>query len=280
MVKRLGKGLEEIIETGGRGASSVVMIRTDQMRPNRFQPRAAFEQQDLKELQASIQRQGLLQPVIVRPIAQGTYELVAGERRWRAAQALGMQEVPSLVKTLNDREAIEYSLIENVQRQDLNPLEEAVAYRRLSEEFGYTQEEVAQAIGKDRATIANALRLLKLPHDVQQALRDGMITMGHARALVAVEGVARQLELLARTTRGKLSVRQLEVLARTGQPARRRRVRWQDPQGKLLEDRLRQALGTKVSLVSRQKGGRIVIEYFSPEDLARILQTLGVDSSS
>ena len=278
MTKRLGRGLEEIIETRGQSAPSFVLIRTDQLRPNRFQPRTQFRAEELEELKRSIKRQGVIQPVIVRPIAHGTYEIVAGERRWRAVRALEMAEIPAVVKTLNDREIIEYSLIENVQRQDLNPLEEASAYRRLSEDFGHTQEEIAAALGKDRATIANALRLLKLPEPIQQALRDGTITMGHARALVAVEGEAKQLELLNRTKREGLSVRQVEALVGTSLPSRRRRPRRQDPELSALEAELRRALGTKVNLVSRKKGGRIVIEYFSPEDLARILQILGINA--
>lgn len=278
MNKRLGRGLEAIIETTSQSAKGLVMLRTDQIRPNRFQPRLAFNEQKLEELKASIKRQGVLQPVLVRQIAHGTYELIAGERRLRAAQAIGLQEVPAIVKTLSDQEAIESSLIENVQRQDLNPLEEAQAYRRLSEEFGYTQEEIATAVGKDRATIANALRLLKLPDVVQEALRQGAITMGHARALLAVDAPTQQLELLERTTREKLSVRQLEALVTNWQPLRRRRARPKNPQVKALEDQLRRVLGTKVSLTSRKRGGRIVIEYFSPEDFARLLEIFGMSA--
>lgn len=276
MTRRLGKGLEEIIETGGRGTPSFLMLRTEQIRANRYQPRGQIGQQELEELKTSLRRQGMIQPIIVRPIAHGTYELVAGERRWLAAQAVGIQEIPAIVKTLTDREALEYSLIENVQRSNLNPLEEATGYRRLAEEFGYTQEEIASGVGKDRATIANALRLLKLPDAIQQALRNGVITMGHARALLAVEGVPKQLELLERVTRDSVSVRQLEGLVGTWRPVRRRRaVRQQDPQAGAIEERLRQALGTKVNLVTRKKGGRIIVEYFSTEDLERILQIIG-----
>ena len=279
MARRLGKGLEEIIETTGRGAPSFVVLRTEQIRPNRFQPREAFGEEEFEELKLSIKQQGVIQPIIVRPIAHGTYELVAGERRWRAAQAVGVPEIAAIVKSLSDLESIEYSLIENVQRQNLNPLEEATAYRRLSEDFGHTQEEIAAALGKDRATIANVLRLLRLPGEIQQALRGGTITMGHARALLAVEGPAKQLALLERTRRDRLSVRQLEALVGTWQPAKRKRPRRQDPQASALEDELRHALGTKVTLSYRKKGGRIVIEYFSPEDLTRILQALGIAPS-
>lgn len=279
MTKRLGRGLAELIDVSGQSAPSVVMLRTDQMRPSRFQPRTAISETALEELKQSIRRQGVIQPVIVRPLAHGTYELVAGERRLRAAQALGIQDIPAIVRTLSDQEAIEYSLIENVQREDLNPLEEARAYLRLTEQFGYTQEAVAQTVGKDRATIANALRLLKLPEEIQQGLGDGTITMGHAKALLVVEGQARQLELFRRTKQQALSVRQLEALAGTWQPSKRRRLHHVEPALKALEDELRRALGTKVSLVSRKKGGRIIIEYFSPEDLDRIVRALGLAAS-
>ena len=279
MSRRLGKGLEEIIETGARGALSVVMLRTEQIRANRFQPRTVFGEQELEELKVSIKKQGVLQPVLVRPIAHGTYELVAGERRWRAAQAAGLAEIPAIVRTLTDREAVEYSLIENVQRQDLNPLEEASAYRRLLEEFGHTQEEIAEGVGKDRATIANALRLLKLPAEVQQALRETTISVGHAKVLLGIEGAPKQLELLARVIRDTLSVRELEALAGAAHPLKRRRLRRTDPQLGALEEQLRRVLATKVSLVSRKKGGRLVIEYFSADDLTRILHMLGVSAS-
>jgi ParB family chromosome partitioning protein len=230
----------------------------------------------LEELKISIQRQGIIEPVIVRPVAHGTYELVAGGRRWRAAQALGLSEVPTIIKTLSDKEALEYSLIENIQRENLNPWEEAKGYARLVDEFGYTQEDVAATVGKDRVTVANLLRLLKLPEEIQQGVREGLVSLGQAKALLSVEGRARQLELYQRATKDHLSVRQLEVLAGTVSPARRRRRAQLDPQLKLFEDDLRRTLGTKVGVTARKKGGRIVIDYFSSEDLARILRILGV----
>ena len=275
--KRLGKGLADIITTTAPSSSSnFVSLRTDQIRESRLQPRAAIGEAPLEELKASIQRQGIIEPVIVRPIAHGIYELVAGERRWRAAKALGMPEIPAVLKTLSDKEALEYSLVENIQRENLNPWEEARGYARLVEEFGYTQEDVAATVGKDRVTVANILRLLRLPEEIQQGLRDGTLSLGHAKALLGVEARARQLALYQRAAKEHLSVRQLEALAGVASPARRRRSARSDPQLKSVEDALRQALGTKVSVVSRTKGGRIIIDYFSHDDLTRLLRVLGV----
>ncbi len=276
MTKRLGKGLAELIDTTPRSAASFITLRTDQIRTGRFQPREAINERALEELKASIKRQGVIEPVIVRPVAHGTYELVAGERRFRATQALGIQEIPAIIKTLSDKEALEFSLIENIQRENLNPLEEAKGYARLLDEFGHTQEDIASAVGKDRATIANMLRVLLLPDEIRQSLGSGTITMGHAKALLGVEDRAKQLELHRQVTKGGFSVRQLEALASSLAPSRRRRARRVDPQLKGLEDELRRILGTKVNLFPRTKGGRIVIEYFTAEDLTRILQALGV----
>ena len=277
MTKRLGRGLADLIETAPRSSSNYVILRTDQIRAGRFQPRGKMNDGSFEELKTSIKRQGVIEPVIVRPIAHGTYELVAGERRWRASQAIGLQEVPAIVKTLSDKEALEYSLIENVQREDLNPLEEAKGYARLLDEFGHTQEDIATAVGRDRATIANLVRLLKLPTEIQQGVGNGTITLGHAKVLLAVEDPSKQLGLSRQIIKSGISVRQLEALVGTWAPGKRRRVAQRtDPQAKSLEDELRRTLGTKVNLIARKKGGRIIIEYFSQEDLERILQTLGV----
>lgn len=276
--RRLGRGLADIIETNPQTSStpsSFVMLRTDQVRPGRFQPRASINEQGLEELKASIKRSGVIEPIIVRPVAHGTYEVVAGERRLRATQALGIPEVPAIIKTISDKEALEYSLIENIQRENLNAMEEAKGYERLLDEFGYTQEDIASAVGKDRATVANALRLLTLPEEIQRGLRESAITAGHAKALLSIEDRARQLELFRQASGGKLSVRQAEALAGT-LSTRRRRVRRVDPQLRQLEDALRQALSTKVNVFARKTGGRIVIEFFSQEDLTRMLQLLHV----
>ena len=232
----------------------------------------------LEELKASIRRSGVIEPIIVRPVAHGTYEVVAGERRLKASQAIGIKEVPAIIKTISDKEALEYSLVENIQRENLNPMEEARGYERLLDEFGYTQEDIASAIGKDRATVANFLRLLTLPEEIQAGLRDETITMGHAKALLGVEDRAKQAELYRHVQAGKLSVRQTESLVGSWAPGRRRRARRVDPHLQQLEDELRRRLSTKVNLFARKRGGRIVVEYFSSEDLTRILQAWGVST--
>lgn len=276
MERRLGKGLAAIIETAPQTGEGLVQLRVEQIHPGRHQPRQAFDEAALSELKASIKQRGVIQPVIVRPVAHETYELVAGERRWRAAQALGLTDIPAIVRPLSDQEAVESSLIENLQREELNPLEEAAAYQRLMEEFAYTQERLAESVGKDRSSVANALRLLRLPEDIQRAVREGKLSAGHAKVLAGVETPARQLELFRRATAGHLSVRQLEDLAGRWQPRAARRRRVADPQLQLIEDELRRLLGTKVTLVSRRKGGRIIIEYFTVEDFNRIIQALRV----
>ena len=278
-MKRLGRGLADIISSpaSSDGPSSFVMLRIEQIRPGRFQPRGTIKDDGLEEMKASIKRSGVIEPIIVRPLAHGTYELVAGERRLKASQQLGIQEVPAIIKTLGDREALEFSLIENVQRENLNPLEEAKGYARLLDEFGYTQEDIATAVGKDRATIANLLRVLALPEEVQRELAAGKISLGHAKVLLSLADRLRQAELCQTAIAQGWSVRQLEAAAATLAPRRRRRAtRVGDPQLKALEDQLRQRLGTKVTLASRNKGGRIVVEYFSHEDLTRIVQVIGV----
>ena len=280
MTKRLGKGLSELIDTGtassGSGEANFVMLRTEQIRPGRFQPRESIEDASLEELKASIQRSGVIEPVVVRPIAHGTYELVAGERRFRATQAIGRQDIPAIIRTISDKEALEFSLIENIQRENLNPLEEAKGYARLLDEFGYTQEDIASAIGKDRATIANLLRILALPEEIQQGLTRKTVTLGHAKALLSLTDNDRQLALFHRVVQHELSVRQTETLAGAWNPTKRTRLRAADPQLAAWEDALRRALGTKVRLSARKKGGRIAIDYFSSEDLTRILHVLGV----
>ena len=278
MIKRLGKGLEEIIDTSTSNPSNFVVLPISQIRTGSFQPRTTIDEASLEELKASIKRSGVIEPVVVRPIAHGTYELVAGERRLRASQAIGLQEIPSIIKTLSDKEAMEFSLVENIQRENLNPLEEAKGYARLLDEFGYTQEDIASAVGKDRSTVANLLRLLALPEEIQQGLGTQAISLGHAKALLSIEDRAKQRGVYQTVIRQGLSVRQVEALAGTWMPAKRRRFRREDPQIKLFEDQLRQALGTKVRIVGRSKGGRIIIEYFTAEDLTRLARVLGVST--
>lgn len=285
MTKRLGRGLADIITTNAHvsatapsGSSSFVMLRTEQIRAGRFQPRTAISDAGLEDLKASIKRSGVIEPVIVRPLAHGTYEVVAGERRLRATQALNIPEIPAIIRTLSDKETLEVSLIENIQRENLNPLEEAKGYERLLHEFGYTQEDVASAVGKDRATVSNLLRILALPQEIRQGLGEGRVTLGHAKALLSVEDTTKQLALYRHVLRSGLSVRQTEAGARADAGSARRRARQADPHARTLEEELQRTLGTRVHIHGRKKGGRITIDYFSSEDLTRILHALGVQA--
>lgn len=274
--KRLGRGLAELLGTEQAQEQATSMsLRIEQIRPSRLQPRQRFDEASLEELKASITQRGVIEPVLVRPAGTDQYELVAGERRWRALQQLGMKEIPAIVKPLNDREALVYSLIENLQREDLNALEEARGYARLLDEFGCTQEDIASAIGKDRATVANLLRLLRLPEEIQQGLIEGKIAAGHAKALLGMEPPVRQLEVFRQAAADRLTVREIEELA-AAPAGRRRRPRRLDPQMEHTEQALRQRLGTKVRVLPRKRGGRIVIEYFSTDELGRLLEALGV----
>ena len=273
--RRLGKGLAQILETSAPKGQGITSIRVDQIRPSRFQPRSGSNQEHLAELKESIKKHGVIQPVIVRPVAHGIYELVAGERRWRACQAIGIQEVPAIVRAVGDQQALEYGIIENVQRKDLNPIEEANGLSRLIKEFGYTQDQVSEAIGKDRATISNSLRLLNLPAEMRTSLASGKISAGHAKALLGVESDERRERLYRKALAEHWSVRALEEAVRTWQPRERRAVRGADAETMAIEARLRGKLGTKVRVVGRKRGGRIIIEYYSQEELTRILEVLG-----
>lgn len=290
MTKRLGRGLADLIKTSpeqissqkgsdaAKGASSFVQLRVDQIRPGRYQPRTEIQEEELTELAASIMKQGVLEPVLVRPLAHGTYELVAGERRWRAAKQAKLKEIPAVIKVLDDKQTLECGLIENIQRDNLNPLDEAKGYARLIDEFEYTQEDVAAAISKDRTTVTNLLRVLKLPREVQQGLKEGSISLGHAKVLLGVESPMRQLELFMECTKQHMSVRQLENLVKIwqgGGKPKKSQPKPQDAQLRKVEESLQQTLGTKVNLVSRRKGGRIVVDYYSDEDLNRLMRLLG-----
>lgn len=285
----LGKGLgalipEAILTTTGE---EVKKIAIEKISPNPYQPRRYFDPERLAELAASIKEHGVLQPLIVRRAGE-RYELVAGERRWRAAQQAGLTEVPAVVRELDEATMMKIALVENLQREDLNPLEEAQAYHRLMQEFHLTQEEVAQAVGKSRSAVANALRLLMLPAPIQESLARGEITAGHARAILAVEGEAAQVEAWRRILQGKLTVRQAENLGRTmsstgetpagfhqetlrKETEKERTLSRLSPELRALEDRLRERLGTKVQILPGRGKGRIEIEYYGDEDLERLI---------
>jgi ParB family chromosome partitioning protein len=273
----LGKGLGALIpERGapeGEARRPPQTCGIDEVQPNPFQPRKIFSEEQLQELIDSIREKGILQPLIVRRRERG-FELIAGERRWRAAQKAGMKEVPILIKDVTDSEMLEISLIENIQREDLNPIEEAEAYKRLMEQFNLTQEEISKKVGKDRTTITNTVRLLKLPPEIKQSLADGKISMGHARAFLSLEGIDKQRLLLKRLLAGGLSVRQTESLVKRFRTRPFPVSRKANPEWSGLAEELQRILGTKVRIVGKRKRGRVEIEFYSPEELDRILDIL------
>jgi len=278
----LGRGLEALIPIGP--APGLLEVAVDSIVPNPRQPRQAMDPASLQELADSIREHGLLQPLVVTalPAEVGEpaerYQLIAGERRWAAARLAGLATVPVLVKEATPQETLELALVENLQRADLNPLEAAGAYRQLIEEFGLTQDQVADRVGKKRVTVANTLRLLNLPEAAQASLAAGEISEGHARALLALPGEAQQLAALKVVVARGLSVRQTEELVRRLQQAKatpeavaRRIV---DAQTQALEDDFRRTLGTKVELVRSKKGGKLVIHFYSEEELEGIYQAI------
>ncbi|OGX39067.1 MAG: hypothetical protein A3D87_05095 [Omnitrophica WOR_2 bacterium RIFCSPHIGHO2_02_FULL_50_17] len=276
--RALGKGLAALIpeRAEARKNETVAYLKTEILKGNAFQPRTYYDETKLEELKASIREKGVLQPILVRAKGGG-YEVIAGERRLKAARALNMPEVPVIIKDVTDQEALVLALVENIQREELNPIEEAEAYRRLIEEFRYTHDQVAESVGKDRSTVSNLLRLLKLPPEIQKSVYEGALSVGHARALLSVEILSEQRRLFALVLKKGLSVRELEDLVKLPSQAVSRREKVQVPKDQevsALEERLQRILGTKVSIHSRNKKGKIIIEYYSLEDLDRILEII------
>ncbi len=281
----LGRGLASLIPSGTAAMAAPAEIPLDRIRANPYQPRKSVEDAALRDLAASIVEHGVLQPVLVTETLDG-YELIAGERRLRAARMAGLTKIPAVVRQLAGHAQLEVALVENIQRADLNPLEEAEAYRQLTDTFGMSQDDVARRVGRARSTVANTMRLLELAPAVQAAVRDGSITEGHARAIASIDGAPRQEALLAAVTRRGLSVRQTEDLARrlkratpetdpaTAPAAEVSADPQPDPETERIESELRAALGTKVSVTRSRKGGRIVIEYYDEADLARLYEKL------
>ena len=285
----LGKGLSALIPDTPPpppGAPvPVTELDVDQLTPNDYQPRLQMDDGRLEELTASIRANGVIQPIVVRKTAEG-YRIIAGERRWRAARRAGLSRVPVVVKELEDDQArhrvLEMALIENIQREDLNAIDEAKAYRRLVDEFSMTQEAVAEAVGKDRATVANTLRLLKLPAEVQGDVAGGAITMGHARALLALPGDQSQLQLAREVKTRNLSVRETEALVKrvlegdalSDAPRTRSAAPAPDVHTRAAEDKLKLLLGTRVRIKRKARGGRIEIDFGSENELIRIYEAL------
>jgi ParB family chromosome partitioning protein len=288
MRKALGRGLDALIPGAGAAPSSTLAsapspdrsVDLTNLTPNPRQPRVTFDEAALEELAASIREQGVLQPILVRPLGGGRFEIVAGERRFRAAQRAGLTKVPVVVRDLSDAETLEIALIENVQRDDLSPLEEATAYQRLIDEFGHTQEEVATRVGKSRPAIANALRLLRLPDAVKEELARGRLTAGHARVLVGIDGGAdAQVRAMRQILARQLSVREAEQIGATSRKTplkEARRGASADPNHRAFERALSTALGTRVRIRPRGKGGTIEVEYYTNEQLQGLGERLGL----
>jgi ParB family chromosome partitioning protein len=275
----LGKGLDALIPVGA-GAPlerGITLISTQNIAPNPRQPRARFNSEELAELAESIRAHGVLQPLIVTRADQpDRYVLIAGERRLMAAREAGLEEVPAIVREASQQQLVELALVENVQREDLNPLEAAEAYRQLAEDFGLSHEEIAGRVGKSRATVTNTLRLIKLPEDVRRALVEQEITGGHARALLALATPLAQSAALQSIRKNDLNVRQTEELVRKLLGNRTVQARQPELPASLrsIEDRLRQRLGTRVSLNPRKKGGNLVIHYYSEEELEALIDLI------
>ena len=277
MEKRvLGKGLKALIpddvpmKSESRGA---VQLNISEITPGRFQPREVFDPDKLKELMLSIKEKGVIQPIIVRPKGDG-YELVAGERRLRAAKELGAAQIPAIIKDVRDDEALEIALIENIQRDNLNPIEEAKAYQRLTEEFSLTQDKVAEKVGRDRASVSNTLRLLRLPEKIKEEIYLGRISTGHAKAILMLDSEKGQLELCLKIIKRGLSVREAEycvkrMIVGKSRPARPRK---HGIEIRAIEEELQRSLGTKVTVLHNNKRGKIIVEYYSNDDLERLLK--------
>ncbi len=273
----LGRGLSALIPDAPviPATERALEIDTDRLRPNRFQPRVHVDDARIEELARSIRAHGIIQPIVVRPAGEDGYEIVAGERRWRASQRAGLLKVPVVVRDIPDERLLAAALIENIQRQDLNPIEEAQAYRRLGDDLGFTQEQIAEAVGKDRSSIANYVRLLRLPHEVRESVAAGALTMGHARAILGLPDEAAQLRVARDVVARTLSVRETETLvAKATQPAVARAEPQKDVHTRAAEDRLRFALGTRARIVRRRTGGRIEIDFGNENELQRLFEYL------
>ena len=272
----LGRGLSALIPD--LPAPAVVErsldVDIDRLRPNKFQPRTEMHDDGLEELARSIRAHGVIQPIVARRVADG-YDIVAGERRWRAAQRAGLLKVPVVVRDVPDDRLLAIALIENIQREDLNPIEEADAYRRLAEQFHLTQEQIADAVGKDRSSIANYVRLLRLPTEVRANVSSGALSMGHARALLGLVDEAAQLRLARDIVAAGLSVRETETLIRRAQaPTVEKPQPVKDVHTRAAEEKLRLSLGTRVQITRKGRGGRVEIEFANEDELQRIYEYL------
>ncbi len=275
--RALGKGISALIPGKVITAKNEILyVQSDQIKPNPFQPREEFDQEHIAELSQSIKEKGVIQPLLVR--RKGDYfELIAGERRLRACNLLGLKEIPIIVKDVDDRDSLEYALIENVQRENLNPIEEAHAYQHLIDKFQVTQDKISETLGKSRPSISNTLRLLKLPYEIQEELKKGRISFAHGRALLELEDENMQRRLTQEIITKGLSLRELESLIKTHRPKglrRRSAPSVREPLVAVLEEELQHLLSTKVRVSKMKKRGHIFIEFYSQEDLERIVNII------
>lgn len=271
MKKALGKGLDALIP--GK-QETLLEIEIERIIPGKHQPRTYFDENSLKELAQSIREKGIIQPIVVSRVGDGTFRIIAGERRWKAAKIAGVEKIPAIIKDVSPAEEIEIALIENIQRQDLDPVETAQAFETLLKEFNITQEELSKKVGKDRATIANYLRILKLPEDIKNYIKNGDLTMGHAKAILSVENPAKQIEIARHVVKKALSVRQTEELVRRLNKSQVKESKEEISEIKELEQRLISELGAKVKIYHRGKRGRLEIFYNSLDELDGILQRI------
>lgn len=270
----LGRGLESLFNENAENAEAAVEVRLSDIEPNRNQPRRDFDEEALSELADSISRHGLIQPIVVRPLTNGTYSIVAGERRWRACRMAGLSSVPVIIRELDDKEYMEIALIENLQREDLNAVEEALGYRALIDSYHLTQEQVAESVGKSRSAVTNALRLLSLDEKALSALREGAISAGHARALLSVSDEALRAAMLKEAKAGA-SVRELEKMAKGVAPKKAAAPRIKNTYYSEVEIALKNELGRKVNIKPTGKGkGTITVEFYSDDELADFARRL------
>jgi ParB family chromosome partitioning protein len=285
----LGKGLSALLESSADEAESmqqpviagsITAISLSQIETNPFQPRTEFDETALKELSDSIKQQGIIQPITVRKMGYDRYQIISGERRFRASKLAGLETIPAYIRIANDQAMLEMALVENIQRENLNALEVAISYQRLLEECSLSQEELADKVGKDRSTITNYLRLLKLPPQIQVAIRDNRLSMGHARAIIGVNDVAMQLKIFNDILAQDLSVRKVEDLVREHAPRKstQKNASSLEIEIKRIQDRLSQRYETKTEIKHKQNGsGQLVFSYFSKDDLNRLLELLEFD---
>lgn len=275
MEKRLGKGLNALIsEDINRSKEKVEKLKLTDIIPNPFQPRRKFTRGKMDELISSIREKGVIQPIIVRP-KEGSFEIIAGERRWRAAKELEVNEIPAIIREdIDDANSLEISLIENIQREELNPIEEANAYQELISKFEYTLDKVGQMMGKDKTTISNSIRLLSLPEEILTFIEEGDISTGHAKAILSLTNDTKRKKVAKTIIKKGISVREAEQLVRRLSETKIKTKRPKDPEIQQVEEELQHKLGTKVSIRQGKKRGRIEIQYFSNEDLDRLLRLI------